>query len=641
MKRYLLGIVFLGCLLPGTQSCEDYLDLVPDAVPSIETVFENRSGAERFLFTLYSRIPNLNSYAANPALMSGDEGWVNDIAYPTLNLEPADIARGQQSVGAIRVNRWEELYIGIRDCNVFLEEIGVPQDITEVEREQWMAEAKVLKAYFHFFLLRMYGPVPAIRKNLPVDTDPASVRVERAPFDEVTDYIVALIDEALPDLPAFTTNLNTNYGRINKPIAAAIKAKTLVQAASPLFNGNPDFAGVSNNSRTVLFNPTFDATKWERAATACKEAIDLAEAAGNRLFEFQDSFVATDELSDTTVLKMSIRASIKASNLNSEVIWAATGQPFINQNWAMARVDPGGFGTNTLNNGVQSYFSPTLRIAEMFYTENGVPLDEDRNYDFGNRYATSVVDEDHFYYVLPGFTTANLHLHREARFYASLGFDGNRWYGVGETNDENTLTVMAKSGEPAGIQDGQNGFSATGYFAKKLVDYRTGFIIQPGVFAGLDPVNYPWPLIRLADLYLLYAEALNEVKGAPDGEVYEWIDRVRNRAGLEGVVSSWSSHSTQPSKPATKEGMRDIIHRERMIELVFEGQRFWDLRRWKRAIEFMNSPIRGWNVTAESTAEYYTLQTLFQQSFIVRDYLWPIGLSTLLNNQNLVQNPGW
>ncbi|NQU51859.1 MAG: RagB/SusD family nutrient uptake outer membrane protein, partial [Bacteroidetes bacterium] len=150
----------------------------------------------------------------------------------------------------------------------------------------------------------------------------------------------------------------------------------------------------------------------------------------------------------------------------------------------------------------------------------------------------------------------------------------------------------------------------------------------------------------LGDLYLLYAEALNEVKSAPDAEVYEYVDLIRERAGLAGVVESWSQHSTYSDKPSTKEGMRDIIKQERLIELAFEGTRFWDLRRWKDAEKYMNLPIKGWDIGGRGLG-FYNVTTVFPGPsdpvipFEFKDYLWPIREDEIIKNPNLVQNPGW
>ena len=155
--------------------------------------------------------------------------------------------------------------------------------------------------------------------------------------------------------------------------------------------------------------------------------------------------------------------------------------------------------------------------------------------------------------------------------------------------------------------------------------------------------GYAFPIIRLADLYLLYAEALNELKDAPDGEVYEYIDLVRQRTGLEGVLETWSKYAvdSKQNKPYTQEGMREIIHRERLNELAFEGARFWDLRRWKEAEEYLNRPIYGLNVMGESPEDFYKQTLLFSSKFEKKDYLWPIRINAMTYNLKLVQNSGW
>jgi hypothetical protein len=96
------------------------------------------------------------------------------------------------------------------------------------------------------------------------------------------------------------------------------------------------------------------------------------------------------------------------------------------------------------------------------------------------------------------------------------------------------------------------------------------------------------------------------------------------------------------NKPARKDGMREIIKRERLIELSFESQRFFDLLRWKDAMQYLNEPVRGWNFQGASPDTYYVVTTYWDQRvFNSRDYFWPLRLETLQINSNLKQNPGW
>jgi hypothetical protein len=156
--------------------------------------------------------------------------------------------------------------------------------------------------------------------------------------------------------------------------------------------------------------------------------------------------------------------------------------------------------------------------------------------------------------------------------------------------------------------------------------------------------SYPWPIMRMSDLYLLYAEAINEAEEGPDGpnsgELFFYIDEVRRRAGLQGVKKSWNDYANTP-KYNNLAGMRQIIQQERMIELVLEGHRFWDMRRWKIAPDLYRTPMEGWNMRGEDASTYYVPMTLFHRDFSNRDYFWPIANSDITNNRELVQNIGW
>jgi hypothetical protein len=633
MKNRFMKFIATILLISSVASCGQFIDVVPDNIAVIEGAFETRESALRFLATLYSYLPPYAS-TNNPALAAGDEISVNDVV--SRDWPARRISRGGQSVVSPSLGFWgntrtvKNMFIALRDCNIFLDNVDKPYNLTESEKNRWIAEAKFLKAYYHFYLMRMYGPIPIVRKNIEVSSGVDAVRVSRDPVDEVAEYIVELLDEAIPQLPMVIEDRGLELGRITAPVAAAIKARALVTVASPLFNGNPDYNGFVDKDGNQLISTTFDETKWTRAAEACKAAIDMAHEAGHKLYEFEG---APSDWSDTTVTELSIRGSI-TERWNDEVIWGSSNSTVGElQRWAQARIAIGLSGAIWYS--VRSFWSPPLRIAEMFYSENGVPIDEDVKYDFANRYKVAAADDAHQHYVRPGFQTGKLNLNREPRFYASLGFDGGVWFGHGVKSDDNALIMRGKKGEIAGLVDFDK-WSQSGYLAKKLVYYEN---VQSTSGFSYTIRSYPFPVVRLADLYLMYAEALNE--SSEPGAAYEWIDRVRARAGLKGVVESWATSSNQPSKPSTREGFRKIIQDERMIELVFEGRRFWDLRRWKRASEFMNTDIKGWNVEGTTADTYYNIVTVGTYKFLNRDYLWPIAEADLIANSNLIQNPGW
>ena len=641
MKNKYFKATFLILIL---SSCNNYLNVVPDNVATLEYAFLDKIGAEKFLATCYSYLPDFGSPSADPAIMGSDEICIHgENSWYSVALGDFycnNIKRSRQNVSNPLLNFWDggysgrNLFTAIRDCNIFLENIHlVGKDLNESERIKWIAEVKFLKAYYHYYLLRMYGPIPIIRENLPISASIDQVRVYREPFDDCVKYITLLIDEAVRDLPLEINNVATELGHITQAAALAIKAEVLVTAASPLFNGNVGYSNMVDAKGTKLFNPTYDENKWKLATQACKNAIDTALLANHRLYEFKDSRYA---LSETTKRIMTLRNAF-GERWNEEILWGIAKNTTTNlQHFSLPY-----FSTNDIQiTYTEPILAPTIMSAEMFYTENGVPINEDPDYDYSGRYNTSIVSGQ-IYYIPNGTETAKLNQKREPRFYANLGFDGGLWFGNGRFKDvgmgtatETPWIIDAKQGKPSGKTSSIR-YSATGYFAKKYSHFETSTTSTGGTL-----VRMAFPIVRLADLYLLYAEARNEFSG-PDALVYDYINMVRNRAGLNGVTESWSKHSKFPDKPLNKEGLREIIHQERMIELAFEGKRFWDIRRWKIADQVLNQAVTGWNVEGTTAIEYYNVVTMEILKFTMKEYLWPLKQQTLRVNPNLVQNPFW
>lgn len=633
-KRYYLTYILLT-LLFSTSGCKKYLDVVPDNIATLDNAFTMRVEAEKYLYTCFSYMPRDGSLEDDPAMLGGDEMWaLTNPGFPEFNHQMFNIARGLQNiVSPMGDGTWFSLYRGLRDCNIFLENVGKVPDLDPAERDRWIAEVLFLKAHYHFTLVRMYGPIPLVRENLPVYTDVNSVKVFRDPVDDCFSYIVQLLDSAKKNLPMVINNPAKELGRITQPMAYALKAKSLVTAASPLFNGNTDQASLKNSNGTILFPQSFQAEKWALAATACKEAIDICHAAGMKLYTYNPVFQQY-QLRDTTKMQMNIRGMI-TDPWNSELIWGNTQSlASLIQRVATPNVDH-----RYLDNPrIVSELAPPLKIVEMFYSDKGVPILEDKTWNTSNAVLRKAEDA-HKLNIRNGYTTAALNFDREPRFYASIGFDGGVWYGQGSYDDgqpSGLYYVSVRKGQPNGKVQPDKG-SVTGYFVKKLVHWQN---TQGASVADYTITVYPWPVMRLGQLYLMYAESLNEANG-PVQEVHDYINKVRQRAGLPTVAASWTNYSTNPSKFTTKEGMREIIQRESLIELAFEGQRFWDLRRWKTALFEFRRPIEGWDIEQSDPIYFYRRKVLYSQVFTQKDYFFPIREDNLVVNRNLVQNIGW
>ncbi|MCD0490474.1 RagB/SusD family nutrient uptake outer membrane protein [Pedobacter sp. MC2016-14] len=631
-----------GALLFVTSftSCKKYLDVTPDNVATIDYAFRNRNETENYLFTCYSTLQRMTIGPSDPAFTSSGEiyypnnldeatlGGGNDVGFRILN--------GNQNSDNPALNYWngqnlgQSLFTAIRRCNIFLENIDKPKDLPQFEKSRWIAEVKFLKAYYHYYLLRMYGPIPLIRTNAAIDASTEELRVKREPVQVAFKYVEDLIDEATPDLPTTIQNPVQGLGRITQLIALSLKAEILTTEASPFFNGNPDYAGFKDKDGTQLFPVVYDPEKWRVAMNACRLAIDYC--IGNNLALYK--FIAPGNfptLPDRLKTIMDIKQSITEKwQLNPELIWA-TNNTFGNQNMSIPRLN-----SEMVENlgGAPGNFAVPIVMAELFYTKNGVPMNEDKAYDYRGRYTVDNVPSSEEYVLESGYETVKMHMGREPRFYADLAFDGSKYLGNGNVTPTDLFHVEARGATSvAGPKDNVR-VNVSGYWPQKLVSYQSVY--------GKDVTenSYHMPLIRLAGLYLMYAETVNEVNG-PTAEAFKYIDLVRERAGLEGVKDSWTKYSSNPTKPDTKNGLRSIIQQERRIELCFEGRIGWDLRRWKVMQQVLSTPLQGWNISEESAVGYYRQRNLAIPVFGLKDYLWPIKYDELIINPNLVQNPYW
>jgi len=630
MKR---AIYILTTILFTLSGC-DYLDVVPDNTATLDMAFHDRYNAEKFLFTCYSFLPSTGSENSDPGIMSGDELWYNPFVW-SVGFGIANV--GQRANDPI-INNWDgsyggkKMFVGIRDCNIFIDNVDKVGDLPESEKIRWKAEAKFIKAYLHWYLLRMYGPIPIMDKSKPINAPTEEFLGKRIPIDECFNYVLDLMKEAASELPLKIKDETSEMGRVTKPAAYAIMARVAVTYASPLFNGNDDFRELVDKEGTKLFDNTYDPQKWADAAEACRKAIDVSLEAGHRLWLVSDFNINRGKFSELTRRKIILRQAV-SERWNPEIIWgnstSTVGYTYQKNACPVYREHTGIYPTN-------QYLAAPLRIAEMFYSKNGVPISEDKTYDYSHRYELQTSTDKDSLLLAPNETTVKLHFDRELRFYSFLAFDRGAWIGNG-ADDTKPWYVRARLGEPAYKLGEKHLYNLTGYWPKKMIHLETE-INSNGQFTAK---SFPFPVIRMADLYLMYAEALNEFSG-PSAEVYQNIDIVRERAGLPGVVEAWSQFSTNSDKPKNKAGLRNIIHQERLIEFVFEGLRFWDLRRWKMSKSFLRGHIRGWNTLSVGDAsDWYQVMNHDIQWFETRDYLWPIKEKDLYINSNLVQNIGW
>jgi hypothetical protein len=660
-------IKYILCCLMGIHliACSDYLDVVPDGTATIDNAFSDRYTTMKYLSSCYWAMPRIGHWNSNPAWMGSMELIVNASLIGTNNgmLHALGLnntanpyfdywgSKPAVSDGNNGNNVPRSLYAGIRECNVFLENIDKVMDLPLQDKNRMIAEAKTIKAYMHFYLLCMYGPISLLRENIAVDASTSGVRLYREKIDDCFAYIIQLLDEAIAGhaLPSAVASKSTEEGRFVHAAACYLKAKVCVYRASPLFNGNTAYNDFMDHNGETFFNQTENPDHWVKAADACRAAVEACAEGNIRLFRKSD-YITQTSISDTTRLVNTLRSAVTAAwAINPETIWASYPSSLLwwgianSDNMLMAFLVQQEAGSSPARGVISVPFSS----VEQFYTKNGVPMNEDKEWRdsawYDNRYKVRTGDEGHKYYIAKGEKTAIMNFNREPRYYSSLGFDRGKWHSNYYVilPDTNTRWLNNLWGGYSSFKTPTE-YNVTGYFAKKMVNLETVFSNANAI----DGNKYPAPDMRYASLLLYFAEALNETatgeSGTPPAEVYDIIDEVRARAGLRGVRESWQDFAIDPSKPLTKKGMREIIQRERNIELAFEGQYYWDSRRWKTAEKEQNRFIQGWNVRGEDEQSYYIpVSTGYTQKFTRRDYFCPIKEQYIIDNPQLIQNPGY
>lgn len=623
-KYLILLCVFVCC------SC-NYLDIVPDEKPTEEDAFKNPQLTERYLYSCYSYIPDPRDGSYSLDLMTGD-----DVVTPWEHETFGKFAQGNYTPSNPYINYWHDLFKGIRQCYLLKENLGSVPGLSDELKAAYDAEADFLIAFYHFFLLRTYGPAVLV-KELPdvTSSDSPEALLGRNSYDECVAWVTDQLKNVAGRLPMRRTGID--YGRATGVAAMAIRARLLLYAASPQFNGGEQFkslyADFKNPDGTQLISTTYDPNKWVIAAQACKEAIDWAREpeANYDLYEANvNSLPNYPEPTDLT--QRSLRFTFVDKDNTPEVIWAFCKKESYNyglQGKSIPRLSTTAYGG----------LAPTLRQIERFYTKNGLPIDEDPAYDYPNRYEVEEKD------INGEGESLKLNMGREPRFYAWIAFH-NGYYEVSGEDDREEFSYAPKwkrgkdkkykqlvqfmKRQNMGLTNDNKYGTKTGYLNKKGT--------HPGTSAskstGFKVIDYPWPMVRLAELYLNYAEACVECNDLTEAKKY--LNYVRERAGIPKVEVSWDGIAE-----LTQDKLREIVHQERLIELYLENHNFWDIRRWGIA-ETLGEQPKGLSVQATTITEFAKPVSVdVQRRFIPAHYLMPLPISEINKNPNMVQNPGY
>ncbi|MGL5773310.1 MAG: RagB/SusD family nutrient uptake outer membrane protein [Bacteroidales bacterium] len=586
----------------ATTSCT-YLDVSDQlaAELNMEEVFNNTSYARRFHRYIYSGIPDYSniilnsSYASLNGLDNPWPGISDELKNGQWNTK--DVCAVGYHAGNADFTRWH-LYKQIRQANLFLENAhtippsGDTDFIDEAELVLLKNEARFLRAYYHYLLFELYGPIPIMNKSVsPNETD---LDFYRASLDEVINFIDAELNGCLDLLPE--TEPKERASAPTKSAALAILAKLHVYAASPLYNGDyVDALQLRDNTGKQLF-PERDPAKWEKAKTALERLINYAEGK-HQLYTVYD----TDGNLNP---EESLYELFQISETNPEILWATSRNSWggVNSEGRERRSTPRGIYQGYSCIGI------TQEAIDAFNMVDGKTITESPLYNEDG------IGEDGI---------PNIYKNREPRFYQAVTYAGKTW------QKTNTKIYFHKG------QTEDN---------SKADNCYTGALLYKGcnrtlLNQGSNPKSQYRPSIifRLADFYLLYAEVLNELNPS-DPRILQYIDKVRERAGIAALSV------IKPGLKGNKELQKLAIIQERRIELFCEGQRYFDVRRLMIADKpegRQGGDFHGMNMNA-STLEDFAQRTKFEtRIFEKRMYIYPIPENEIFKSKKLVQNPGW
>lgn len=659
MRKNLYALLLaLGTL--SFVSCTDYINVDKyfyDQI-SVDSAFSKRVYVDGWLTSVYSVMNHIGEYS-EPFRWASD-----DLYHPDMKeyVEGNYSTDNQLSDAKREESRLWKYYEGIRKASTFIDNVDRCPELNMDEKMDMKGQARFLRAYCYWALIRVYGPVPLIPlEGLDVNLSYEELSLPREHFDVLVEFINTELVEAARLLPMKRTV--NNLGRPTRGAALGLRARVLLYAASPLFNGNTDLFNVKDCYGNQLVSQSYNESKWAKAAAAAKDVIDLAKASNlyelyivapkatvspsqrpphNELYSNKNYPEGWADVDPLLSYKSIFDGTILGSK-NPELIFTRTsvGTGLISD-WAYHSTPKTLRGYNRL--------AVTQKQVDAYSMNDGRSITE----------AGETGD-----YVTEGFTTqayskenpflpAKVNLkynNREPRFYASIAYNGSVW-------------EASSASEPAyrsqqifyyrGLNDGKQGFKEecplTGMTLKKYYndeDARTegGYVVDKTEMT-----------IRYAEILLIYAEALNELT---EGQIYHLttytgsdvqiqrnvdemryaIKRIRMRAGVPDY--SEETYNNQND-------FRVKLKRERQIELLGENSmRYFDLRRWKDAITEENQLLQGCNINISDDekriSDFYkpTIITSVHKVFVQKMYLWPFPTYELKRNVNMTQNPGW
>lgn len=661
IKTLTLALITCTACTDEVKIGNSFLEKAPGGSVTQDTIFGKAVYARQFLTSIYSRQYFGLTIGTKDTYQSSASGWTGKTEAITdcwqLFYNGASIYNQYYPATLTATNSPAFSYTGeyvwecVRWCYLLLENIDRVPDMTEEEKRRIKAEAHCLIATRYFDTFTYYGGIPIVRNSFSASE--SSYNLPRATAEETVNFIVSQLDQAIAcaELPwAYTGDeAKVEVGHWTKASAMALKCRVLMFAASPLFNSDEGYYGGNSAAEQAhyVWYGGYKPEYWTRLRTACEEfftqlnangCYHLVQSEGTRPEDYRLAYRKAyyDEGSPEVLHSVRVVSSSAGGNDCNWAYWIRIGR---------------------------NSYCPTQEYVEMFPWSDGRPFDWEKTEEEGK------LDE----MFLVGDTAAtgvglleNVRLTRDPRLYETCMVNGMQkslnWTTGNMSGDIYELWV--KGNDAGDNPTKQNGNYSTGYLIMK---FALGVATSSNnVVPDASGHNYQWTMLRLSDMYLMYAEALLQT-GDLAGAI-NLIDQIRARVGMKGLVKC------NPDKNLTsdKNALLEELLRERACELGFENIRWMDLVRYKRS-DLLSRQLHGllihklsynatenqWvnddskfkgqekNVAQPTHFSYERVpitnrqRAWWTEGFDAKWFLSPFPVTELNKDYGLVQNPGW